>query len=76
LAGVEWALTCRLLGFIACMAPNVVRCRIVLAEQDRLVLSCNACRLIDALRSTVRCKAHRIYLDAAQENPPKQLGWR
>lgn len=39
-------------------------------------LSSNWCRLIDELRSTVRCKAHGVYWDAQQDNPPENLDWR
>jgi hypothetical protein len=39
-------------------------------------LSSNWCRLIDELRSTARCKAQGIYLDAQQDNPPGDLNWR
>ena len=34
------------------------------------------CRLIDELRSTVRCKADRVFMDAQQHNPPRDFGWR
>lgn len=39
-------------------------------------MTSNWSRLIDELRSTVRCKAHRLYWDAAQSNPPSELEWR
>ena len=39
-------------------------------------LSSNWCRLIDELRSTVRCKADRLYVDAQQPNPPQNMDWR
>ena len=38
-------------------------------------LTSNWCRLIDELRSTVRCKADKVYLDAQQDNPPADLDW-
>lgn len=38
-------------------------------------LSSNWCRLIDELRSTVRCKAHVPYMDAQQESPPYDVNW-
>lgn len=36
-------------------------------------LTSNWCRLIDELRSTVRCKADKLYVDAQQTNPPKDI---
>ena len=39
-------------------------------------LSSNWCRLIDELRSTVRCKADRLYVDAQQVNPPMDMDFR
>ena len=39
-------------------------------------LTSNWCRLIDELRSTVRCKADKLYVDAQQTNPPKDMDWR
>ena len=36
-------------------------------------LSSSWCRLIDELRSTVRCKADKLYLDAQQAYPPSDL---
>ena len=38
-------------------------------------LSSNWCRLIDELRSTVRCKAHVPYMDAQQGAPPYDVNW-
>ena len=38
-------------------------------------LSSNWCRLIDELRSTVRCKAHAPYLDAQQDSLPYDVDW-
>lgn len=38
-------------------------------------LSSNWCRLIDELRSTVRCKAHVPYLDAQQDSLPYDVDW-
>lgn len=38
-------------------------------------LTSNWCRLIDELRATVRCKAHMVYWDAQQPNPPKHIDW-
>ena len=39
-------------------------------------LTSNWCRLIDELRSTMRCKADKLYVDAQQTNPPKEMDWR
>ena len=39
-------------------------------------LSSNWCRLVDELRSTVRCKADKPYLDAVQPYPPSNLSWK
>lgn len=39
-------------------------------------LSSNWCRLIDELRSTLRCKASGLYLDAQQELSTANLDWR
>ena len=41
-------------------------------------LTSNWCRLIDELRSTVRCKADRVYLDVLLEDPPAwtPLAWK
>ena len=39
-------------------------------------LTSNWCRLIDELRSTVRCKAEFPYADAQLDKPPYNLGWR
>ncbi len=39
-------------------------------------LTSNWSRLIDELRSTVRCKANGIYWDAEQGNPPRNLEWK
>lgn len=39
-------------------------------------LTSNWCRLIDELRSTVRCKADRLYVDAQQVNPPMDMDFR
>ena len=38
-------------------------------------LSSNWCRLMDELRSTVRCKAHAPYLDAQQDSLPYDVDW-
>jgi hypothetical protein len=38
-------------------------------------LSSNWCRLIDELRSTVRCKAHAPYVDAQQGSLPYDVDW-
>lgn len=39
-------------------------------------LTSNWSRLIDELRSTIRCKANAVYWDAAQANPPSELEYR
>ena len=39
-------------------------------------LSSNWNRLIDELRSTLRCKAHALYLDPTQGDPPENLNYR
>ena len=38
-------------------------------------MTSNWCRLIDELRSTVRCKSDGMYWDAEQKNPPSDLVW-
>lgn len=38
-------------------------------------LTSNWCRLIDEMRSTVRCKSDGVYWDAQQTNPPSDLVW-
>lgn len=39
-------------------------------------LTSNWCRLIDELRSTLRCKANALYIDAAQQLSTANLDWR
>ncbi len=76
-------------GFRACMqhcwqAVTLALMRPLQVNLD-LALGCdgwvgtatsNWVRLIDELRSTVRCKAHKLYRDAQQGDPPTNLEWR